>query len=560
MKIFYSLCKMLIMAFYGITRISFKKSAKEIAKTLGIGFLILYGVVSVGFIFVAVNLQSYESLKPAGLQEMMIINNLLMISVITFVFSLITALSVYFLSEAELSFQALPLKPWQLFASKITVVYVSEALLSLLIILPMLVIFGVKEHSGLLFYIYGILGALMLPIIPICIVFTLIVPVVRAFKFMRRRSLLLVIAGFLGVGAMVAFQVFYQTNTIQMSNPEWLAVNYTGPDSLLSKVSSAYLPGYLLWKAMANPASFGGILHLIGFFGLSLAVFALIIVLLSKAYSASLVGFNEQSLRKLSNADEYIQKNFHQKKITSTLFFREVNLMNREPVYVFNGLSMIFLLPIILIIMYFAQKPLIEKLFAGRTLSEVIMPYKNTPITVLIAAAAGAFMGSSTMISATAFSRDAKFLLVIKSLPIVPGQYGLAKLVHALLFGLIAILVGTIPVVVILQFSFPWTVLAIGLALGFVWFANIASLYLDTAFPRLKWDTPTAAFKNNPNAIASVFGIMGFLALIGLAAHFLKISTTGYALLIFIPMFLVASLLTWKYPLFVRKRLKGIEP
>ena len=559
MKVFLSLCNILIKSFYGFTRVKIRKSTKGILKAVGIGALILYGIASVGSIFVFINMNSYAALKPIGFEGMLILNNLLMVVIVTFVFSLLMAMSVYFTSNAERNFQALPLKPWQIFSSKIILVYISEALLSMLIMLPLLVIFGIKEQPDFLFYVYGILGALTIPIIPICVIFAILVPIMRTFKFMRRRNVIMMLAGILGVCAMIGFQVFYQTNMAQISNQDWLIKNFTGPGTILNKIGSGYPPSHLLWKAMDGAGGIGGFINFLAMIGLSAAVLLLVVVLLSRAYSASLVGFDEHSLKKMTDADEFIRRSFQKTTLFSNLVKREINLMNREPVYFFNGPFMVIVFPVIFVIMYFVYLPRIQNGLGGRTIQELLTSIRDAPMAVLIPAAFGGFMGSSMLISATSISRDAKFLPQIKSMPIDLGKYGLAKLCHGLIYGSAAIALGTIPLIIIFKLTPARALLSLLLAAAFIWLTNIAGLYLDTARPRLKWDNPTAAFKQNMNALAAVLAGMGLLAAIGIAAYFIKINISGIILGLLLPMAAGSAVLTWKYPGFAGRRLAGLE-
>jgi ABC-2 type transport system permease protein len=560
MKVFLSLCNILIKSFYGFTRAKIEKSTKGILKAVGIGALILYGIASVSVVIVLINLSSYKALKPIGFEDMLILNNLLMAVIVTFVFSLLTAMSVYFTSSAERNFQALPLKPWQIFSSKIILVYISEALLSLLIMLPLLVIFGIKEQPEFLFYVYGILGALTIPIIPICVIFVIIVPIMRTFKFMRRRNVIMMLTGFLGICAMIGFQVFYQMNMAQISNQDWLTKSLTGPGAILNKIGSGYPPSYLLWKAMDGAGSISGFIHLLATIGLSAGVFLLVVLLLSKAYTSSLVGFDEHTLKKMTDADSFIGRSFQKKALFSNLVRREINLMNREPVYFFNGPFMVVVFPVILVIMYFVYLPRIQGSLGGRTISELLASIRNTPIAILVPAAFGGLIGSSMMISATSISRDAKFLPQIKSMPIDLGKYGLAKLCHGLIYGSAAIVLGTIPLVIIFKLTPARALLSLMLAAAFIWLTNIGGLYLDTVRPRLKWDNPTAAFKQNMNAFAAVLAGIGLLAAIGIAAYFLKINISGIILGLLLPMAAGSAVLTWRYPGFASKKLAGLEP
>ncbi|MBN1648761.1 MAG: hypothetical protein JW874_12075 [Spirochaetales bacterium] len=560
MKAFISLCRLMLRVFFGFSRFRRAKNWKQVLAMAGIALLLVYGIGSVMAAFISVNMANYIAFKPIGLEGLMVLNNLVLISLVSFVFGLITAMSVYFLSEAEIGFLALPLRPWQLFSAKMLVVYVSEVLISILILLPLLIIFGIKEQPPLQFYLFGLLGSLALPVVPICLMFFVIVPLVRVFRFLRRRSVMLLIAGVIGVAFMLVFQMYYQTNLMHISDPDWLRANYSGAESFLAGIGNVYPPAFMLWRAMSGTGLFEGISYLLALFAISAIVIALTFFVLARVYRDSLSGFNEVSLRRLRDAGAYIGKKFRRRELVGRLLEREIKLMNREPVYFFNGPFIILLLPGIMLVMYLFMGKTLSDQLGGKSLQDVLAEIAGmASFTVYIAGAVGGFLGSATLICATAFSRDAKFLAQIKALPISPVNYGMTKLLHGLLFGIAGIIVGTVPVLVLMKMPLWSSLLALLIACSMVWLLNIAALYLDTAFPRLKWDTTLAAFKNNPNALATVFGAMGFSALLGVAGYFLKISLPGYLLLYCLPMLGAAVLLTSKYPAFVTKRMALIE-
>lgn len=559
MKVFLSLCSILVKAFYGINRMGKIKSVKQVLKIAGLALIILYGVGAVGTMFTVVNLSNYNAYSQVNLQGLVILNNLVMIVIVTFIFGLITSMSVYFLSEAEISFQALPLKPWQIFGSKLLVVYISEAVIALLIMVPLMIIFAVKEHPGLMFYLNGIISALLLPVIPICLTFLILVPVMRLFRKLRRKNIMLTLAGVIGISFMLFFQVYYQRSMVMINNPEYFQTVLNNPDTWMTKMASVYPPVMMFWKSLSGHTGIEALAYMIAGLGISAAAAGLIVALLSRAYTSSLIGFNEQSLKKLADSDSYIGRNFRARPVLLSFVKREWNLMNREPVYFFNGPFLIILFPLIIVIMYFAQKSFLEKEIGSANIISLLESIADTPLAVLIAAASGGFLGTATLVSATSWSRDAKFLPQIKSLPISAGSYGLAKLIHSLVIGAAGIMVGSLTVIIVLKLSLPRALLALGMAAGYVWLINIAGLYLDTAVPKLKWDTPIAASKQNPNGIAGVLGTMGVIALIGVAIHFLEINIYGYFLFICLPMLIAALFLTWKYPSFAAKRLKKIE-
>ena len=92
--------------------------------------------------------------------------------------------------------------------------------------------------------------------------------------------------------------------------------------------------------------------------------------------------------------------------------------------YLLNGPFVVVLMPVIIGVMLAVQKDafMSDPDMAG------VLAMLGSGQGAAIAGLVGAFMGTSTSIACTALSRDAKALPFIKSLPISPRTYMLAKL------------------------------------------------------------------------------------------------------------------------------------
>ncbi|MBN2874378.1 MAG: hypothetical protein JXM71_04725, partial [Spirochaetales bacterium] len=238
-----------------------------------------------------------------------------------------------------------------------------------------------------------------------------------------------------------------------------------------------------------------------------------------------------------------------------TMVKREFDMMNREPMYLLNGPFIVVMLPLIMGIMYVVQKDA----FLGDPDLGGIMAMVQGGFGVVLAALVGAFMGSSTSITCTAVSRDAKALPFIKSLPVTPGAYMLAKLGHALIFGVIGSAIGAGLVALLMRMSIADALTGFVVALSLSSLLNMGGLWLDTANPRLSWDNPIAAMKQNPNAILAMLGSMGLMGGAGWLVFKLSLGTTGFALWFGVVPAIVFGVLLALYPRYADKRMAQME-
>lgn len=135
----------------------------------------------------------------------------------------------------------------------------------------------------------------------------------------------------------------------------------------------------------------------------------------------------------------------------------------------------------------------------------------------------------------------------------------MAKLIHGCIFGLLGTGISVILGAVLLKLYAGELFLSAVISMALAIILNIAGLVVDTINPRLKWETPVAAMKQNINAVVVILAEMVILGVIGYF-NITKIKTMT-ELLVFmalIPIFLSAVILIVFLP-FGEKRLKKLE-
>jgi ABC-2 type transport system permease protein len=530
------------------------KKPKTLFKTIGIGIGILFLIADISVIFVMMNLSMYNGLKPAGMQGLMLLNAATTASILVFVLAFMLALSMFSMSGIESGFLVLPFTARELLAAKMFLVYVSEALAGIFLLAIAMAIYGIKESPSFLFYINGILTAMILPLAPTAISYLILIPMMNASKRFRNKNFILYVGGFLGMLFALGFNFYIQSMTAKAMNPSQLAL-LANPDSLVSRIGQSWIPSWLAWKALADASKLSGVLAVLANLAIGLGCCVAVVALLGKPYVKSLQAFNEStfSRRKLPGSSMAGGSIFARKPLMRALVAREIKLMNREPMYLLNGPFVVILMPLILAIVFVAQKNALSGAMKD------LAPLVAGPGGYLIPAGFGAFLGSSTSIACTAVSRDAKALSWMKALPVAPLRYFLAKLIHAELFSVFGGLVGCVAGGILLGIGGLDLLLGFGLALLFATVFNMGGLWLETAFPRLRWDNPIAAMKQNPNAVIAILGAMGLLG--GMAFLAFQISLPRYAYAAAFAVLFAVPMVLWVmfYPRYAARRYGEME-
>lgn len=512
MKVFLSLFRIYSAGIFSPSSFlgNFRKGPKGVAKGLGIILLGAYVLASLGFVFFWQSLAAYRALDAADLDALyplVFLESTVRASFIAFFLGFVNVLASYFVSGAETFLLSLPIRPWQHFGAKFALSWTTQLLLSAVIIGISAGTWAWFARPAPAFYAYAALSALSLPLIPLALSWFILVPLLSTAKFLRKKETLTVLAGFIGVALILAWQVAYQKFAAMSADPAWIVKNLKDPNTILSRFGGLYPPARWAAAALSGAGSASGL----GNAGLLLLAQCLAaaaaVLLLSRAYVRSLATFNESSIRKLEDAGRYIGKGFARRHGLLACLLREIRLMNREPVYFLNGPFVILLLPLVYAIMFLASREtFLPLLYLARD------PALGDKAMVAIMAVC-AFLGTASSIACSAVSREGKGLRFIQSLPLDPRSYFLAKYLHAEVFALLAALLLLLISIIL---GFPPSVAVGGALPGFLLASllNLLDLGLDTAFPRLGWTSPVAAMKQNPNTL---LGILGGMALIALA-------------------------------------------
>jgi len=532
-----------------------RPDAKQIARKFGIAALVLLSVGPVVGLYAYMSVMSYDALKGAGLQGLTLLNASISATMLAFVLCFLTAISTYCSSKADTNMLALPIEGRKLLGAKMAMVYLSEFALAFLIMASASIIYAIKEAPPAGFYAGAILSTLAIPLPSLALVYLVAVPLVSAARPLRNKNAVMVIGGIVGIGLSLGLNYYFQASMPRMTDPAWVLANYAGPEALITRIGMAYPPAFLAWKSMTAGAAAGPLYGLAGL-ALGLGAAFLAAIALGPMYARSLLGFDERRVKRVAATKDFIARGFRRRPALASLFMREWRLMNREPAYFLNGPFIILLMPVIMAIGVLITT---QKSEAMRDLEPLIAAWRGQPWPMLIAAAFGAFLGSSTSVTCTALSRDAKALRYLKALPLRYRDYMLAKFLHGLAFAGFGTVVGVACCGFLFRLTFLDAAGAALISLALSAFACIAGLWLDTASPRLSWDSPIAAMKQNPNAVVVILAVMGLLGGLGVASAFIPWGKAAFFALYFGGFSAAAAAALAAYPGYARRKIEDIE-
>lgn len=530
----WSLAKIYINSVYGIKGyINELKTGKKAAmKVLGVIAMVIIMIASFSPMIVGFNLMLYDALKLSNQQGVLITNAVITATMFTLVFGLVSIIATYFVDKERDIVLSMPIKPWYLLFAKFVVNYITEVLITAFILLPPIIILGTKEYMGIAFYISGLVTLLFVPLIPMVLCYLLLIPIMKFANFLKKKDTIMILSGVLGIGFAIVIQIFSSKMVNFEQNPNAMAEAFTAPNGMISRVGSAYYPSIMATKGILEINSAAGIINLLLFAAISVLLVMLLLNLMSGAYLNSNIGSDEVKKANKKLSDVEFKSEFKKKSSLSSLTMREIKLMNREPIFFMNGPMVIILMPLIIGIMFFIQRESMGGLF--ETINKISAA---TYYITLAVAGIGMFLGVTGTPSSSAISREGKAFMQIKAMPVDPKTYMDAKLLHSVIIGIIASLVACILGYVLVDLPIINCIIAFVISNLLMLPIFILGLLIDLKWPKLLWDNPVKAMKQNLNVMIIVLGEMFIMLpiLVLLIVFLLKNRILGYVGLTLIP-------------------------
>ena len=498
----------------------FKKGPKGIIKSIFLILFLLYVFGVMIGMYTAYMIGTYKYLAANGNQQMMpLITMLVAVAVIMF-FGFTSVASTYYTGTGEEFLMSLPLTPGQFFGAKFAVSFVSDAIFGLGMFTIGSIVYGANEGLLLnpLFYLGFLVTALAFSVTSVFVIYLLFILLLYFIPALRKKKLLTGVATIL----LIVFCMFYgmlnSSVSISFSNPQF--VN----DKIGTSIDKIYefgskTPAFMYISGALN----GRIIPILLLAATGSLVLFVLVPLVGNMYIKSLNGFSDVKSKKITTekAEEVIKNDVRSLSVFHALFVRDYRNVVREPAFFSNGPLFVYLFPVIFVFSFG-----IGFIASGSGIGEILGKLRKSAaglspeylesikyFVTLGLAGFTVFSGTFANLATTSFSREGKSLNDLKAMPIKFNMLTKVKFWHAMLYVGIADLISIIilmAVYLILQLPFSLLeMLAIILVMTLVT-ASVSLLlifidmFIDTANPKLDWETPMAASKQNFNVLWSM--------------------------------------------------------
>ncbi len=520
MKPFTALIKMQLNVNYGVSALKYRFTREKkklwepvlIAVVIPVSLLPLLAMYVMLMTGVFMAGSALEQPQP----EVVLTISFLLAQVVILFFGMFYIMGTFYFSRDIESLIPLPLKPYEVVSAKFLVVMINEYLTGIPILLPPIIIFGAGTGQGLLYWIKSIVLILAAPALPLTVAALFIMVLMRFVNFRRYKDLLAIIGGLAAFVLAIGISVFAQ-NLPKNGDPDLLKNLLASQSGLIDLIGSRFPPSVWATRGLADSGLAGW-----GYFLLFIAVCAVLLALLfwlsNRFFYQSLLAGQEVTRKRKDFTEHRESKRYGRvSSPVQAMMKREWKLLFRTPIYALNGLTGSIMGPLIVLLMFFAQKG-----NQGTTqLFDIISKPEATPYVLLGGLGLMLFTAGMNLVASTSLSREGKTIWITKLIPVSAKQQVMAKLILSYLISAVGVIVTGLILWLFIKQPLIWVlgVILVGM-LGAIPMVAL-SLLLDVFHPKLVWNSEQEAMKQNMNGLLGMLLSFLVLMILGLVALFL---------------------------------------
>ncbi|MBE7056863.1 MAG: hypothetical protein E7388_05435 [Ruminococcaceae bacterium] len=492
MKKFMVYLKFQLKYLLGISQIKnyMKKGPKAVLGIIGIGFLFLIVLASFLFLYLMMVVGMQTAGNMAGLPSLM---PRFMITTGQIVILFTSLLSAFGMMAGGKSWEfeaSLPVKSSYIFMSRLISLYATEIGFSAFIILPAIIVYAIFNGAGVMYWIYGILGIFIYPVIPVAIavVIALLVTMLSA-GFKKKELFTTIFSLIIMVVAIVGNMMLNSSGGSQTDIGADLVAMMSGRLETLNILSYILPVAGLLTNALTVPG-LTGVLNFAGAVLVAMVVAVVLYIIGDKLYFKTV-----SKTTAAGKSDNKKYKSAGTKSVVKAFFVKEWRLILRSPVNLLNGLFNIVMGPIMLFFVFFKT--------SAEGGEEALVGFLNNYDGVFFAVTIGIclFMSALNLTWASTISREGPAFWIVKTAPVPVRDQMKGRFLAGYSMHLLCVVPMVIIMAVLIKPDMIELLLA-ALIAAFAGFFMVASnMMIDIAKPKLIWKLEAEAIKQNVNSV-----------------------------------------------------------
>lgn len=475
-----NLTKLQMKNLYGVNVFCFTKDKKEKTRKISLAIVYIFLIImACGYI--GMTTFGYISI---GLAKIVPAYLIMLSSILILFFSIFKAGSVIFQKNAYDILCSLPISQTAIVVSRFIRMYVENLLLTFVVMLPGIAVYGVMVRPEISFYLIGVVVTLFIPLIPVTIATFLGALITAIASRMKHKSLVSVVLSILlFAGIMLGtakLSVMEDDFSVQMMQ------NLS--NIVLDAIESIYPPAIWLGSAMLNNNFLTCFICIVG----ALFVFAIMIAVISANFHWICRGLYSTSAK-----HNYQMERLKKESVLGALYKRECKRYFSSSVYVTNTMI----------------SPVMAVLFSAAFLAfgvERIQQTLQVPVDIRGAipfTLASIFCIMTT--TCTSISLEGKEWWIVKSLPIKTKDVLDSKILLNLSLILPFFLMSEVLLIIALQPDFVELIWLLVIPIIMILFGCILGITVNLKMPVFDWENEVVIVKQSASAM--IGGIGGFI-------------------------------------------------
>jgi len=475
-----------------------------------------------------------------GQKSMFLLTGILLGQMIVLFFGILYVMSKYYFSSDLNILVPLPLRPKEIVGAKFVSLLIYEYLTLLPILLPFIIIYGIKSDVNILYWLYSTIIILFVPVIPLCISSIIVMFFMRYTNIRGKRDLLRTIGYIVLIIALITIQLKLQSIAERaVADEDFLYKLITDSTFLARRLGIVFPPSMWAALSLSDLSSMSGFLYLLLFVIVSILMFFIMLFLSDRVFFKGLIGNLEVSTSR--RAARVRERDFQRSSPPYiALAMKEIKMLVRTPVYLMNSIGGVIIVPIVMILPFF-----MEDEESVNMLRSVLRDSQQ--IINLIGVAFITFLGIVNSVCSTTFSREGKNMWIQRTLPIKVKDQIVGRVLASIFVQVIGIIIlyGSLAYLGALTLEGIFIIGVLGI-LGSIPTGEIGMI-VDAYRPMLHWDNPQRAMKQNLNVLINMgLGSLYILGIGLLAYKLLDILDIFVIYIIIALIFILSSLVLYK--------------
>jgi ABC-2 type transport system permease protein len=444
----------------------------------------------------------------------------LLLSVLMFVFGVTYVFANLFAAKDIDMLLTLPVRSSSIISSKLLMIVIGEEIFAALLLLPAL--WFLRPSEGALFYwIYGVVMTLACPLIPLSIGAILSMVFVRIFGVRvntdKIQIFVIAVTMLISVGAsIISNRIGFMIGSGMNGEVDQMAlVGQILEDNtfLINAATKAYYPALFFTKALLAPASFEGFLNFFLYSGVSLLLFIVAVMVGDATYIKAVMSGATGKARKKKMSERQLSASLGATSKTLAIAKTDLKILLRTPVFALNAFAMVVVVPLILVVYGF--------MFDEETMAVLLEVYRRADrgVVNLYAAISVMFLLDMTSIAGSTFSREGSAHWINQVTPVTAAQQFVGRTLTSYVVNAATVLIT----LAMVSIKFPIRVLDFAGLACLVFSGTVPStlfaILVDLRRPKLNWDNPSRAMKQNMNALIGMAFSLLLVAILGVGTY-----------------------------------------